>query len=251
MSPSIIPTRLPRCARRDRQVHRHGRLADAALSRTNGDHVLHARDAAAVAVGDGRGAHGGRHLDLRRPSRREGATTSGMRLIPHLVLHRAGRRGQLDGERDAGAIDHEVLDEAERDDVLAAGRGREQQSAPGGPRWVDGSGHRYRRLRVVLDHSSLPAPRPRLEEWSDESGRFGPGLDWTLARVPVDCAATFGPALPKEIARNDRTRPRPAPIKQPEHHDRARPTSGSWRSCRCWWKKRTKKSSGTPSTASC
>ena len=43
--------------------------------------------------------------------------TSVPRLIAHLILHRARRRRQLDGERHAAAVDPQVLDELERDDV--------------------------------------------------------------------------------------------------------------------------------------
>ena len=39
------------------------------------------------------------------------------RLIAHLILHRTRRRRQLDRERDAAAVDLQILDEAEADDV--------------------------------------------------------------------------------------------------------------------------------------
>ena len=41
----------------------------------------------------------------------------GARLIAHLVLHRTRRRRELDGERDAAAVDRQILDEAEAHDV--------------------------------------------------------------------------------------------------------------------------------------
>ena len=41
----------------------------------------------------------------------------GARLIAHLILHRTRRRRQLDGERDAAAVDRQILDEPEADDV--------------------------------------------------------------------------------------------------------------------------------------
>ena len=41
----------------------------------------------------------------------------GARLIAHLILHRTRRRRQLDRERDAAAVDLEILDEAEAHDV--------------------------------------------------------------------------------------------------------------------------------------
>ena len=44
MSPSMMPTLLPHLRQRDRQVHRDGRLADAALARADRDDVLHAGD---------------------------------------------------------------------------------------------------------------------------------------------------------------------------------------------------------------
>jgi hypothetical protein len=40
-------------------------------------------------------------------------------LVAHLILDRARRRRQLDGERDLAAVDGQVLDEAERHDVAA------------------------------------------------------------------------------------------------------------------------------------
>jgi hypothetical protein len=41
-----------------------------------------------------------------------------LRLVAHPVLHRAGRRRQLDRERHPAAVDRQILDEAQRDDVL-------------------------------------------------------------------------------------------------------------------------------------
>src|SRR5580765_6467070 len=41
----------------------------------------------------------------------------GPRLVAHLVLDRTRRRRQLDGERDAAALDLQIFDEAESDDV--------------------------------------------------------------------------------------------------------------------------------------
>jgi hypothetical protein len=41
----------------------------------------------------------------------------GARLVAHLILHGTRRSRQLDGERHLLAIDLEILDESERDDV--------------------------------------------------------------------------------------------------------------------------------------
>ena len=45
------------------------------------------------------------------------AATTAARLLAHLVLDRTGRRRQLDGERHAPAVDAQVLDEFQGDDV--------------------------------------------------------------------------------------------------------------------------------------
>ena len=113
MSPSSIPTRLPRCASATREVHGDRGLADAALARTDRDHVLHARHRRRVP--SGRSA-----LRTAAVISMSTALTPGerghrrVRLLAHQVLHRAGRRRQLDRERHAAAVDGEVLHESER-----------------------------------------------------------------------------------------------------------------------------------------
>jgi hypothetical protein len=109
------PDAASRPRQRNGQVHGDRRLADAALPRTHRDDVLHA--------GNGRarihrfhaphaGGHG--HLHLRHASN---ARDGRVRLVAHPVLDGAGRRRQLDGERDRAAVQAQVLHEAERDDV--------------------------------------------------------------------------------------------------------------------------------------
>ena len=101
---------------REREVHGDRRLADAALARADGDDVLHAgqrcrvpseptasRTRALIVTSTRRDAG---HLHHRRA-----------RLIAHLILDRTRRRRQLDRERDAAAVDLQILDEPEADDV--------------------------------------------------------------------------------------------------------------------------------------
>ena len=100
---------------RDGEVGRHGALADAALSRRDRDDVL---DAGQELLGlDGRRpphVAGPRHGDLAGTRSLE----RGSRVALDLVLERACRRRQLDGERDVAAIgDDDVLDHVQRDDV--------------------------------------------------------------------------------------------------------------------------------------
>ena len=72
MSPSMMPTLLPHLRERDREVHRHRGLADAALAGADRDDVLHAGQRLARAVGADRLAHARAHLHVdrrRRPAR--------------------------------------------------------------------------------------------------------------------------------------------------------------------------------------
>ena len=43
----------------------------------------------------------------------------GDRLLAHLVFHRTGGRGQLNREGNLPAVNHKILDEPQRHDVLA------------------------------------------------------------------------------------------------------------------------------------
>ena len=90
---------------------------DAALAGADRDDVLHAFDRRASRSGARHRAHAGRHLDVDRGHARQRGHAR-VRLVAHLILHRARRRRQLDAERHAAAVDAQVLDEAERDDVL-------------------------------------------------------------------------------------------------------------------------------------
>ena len=99
----------------NRQVDRHGGLADAALSCADRDHVLHAGQGGPVGFRRRCGAHlcGELHVDVgdaKCSNRRD-------RLLAHLILDRTCRRRQFDGERHASTGDLQILHEAERHDV--------------------------------------------------------------------------------------------------------------------------------------
>src|SRR5262249_26495097 len=102
---------------RDREVDRDGGLADAALACANRDDILDARklSAARIRIGGGADARGHLNLDRLHARQRHHRRT---RLIAQMVLHRTGRRRQLDAERHAAVGEAQVLDEPERDDVL-------------------------------------------------------------------------------------------------------------------------------------
>ena len=134
---------------RDSDVDSNRRLADAALARADGDDVLHAGHRLSGSVGQRRRAYRGGHLDLhvgdagQARHRRAG-------LIPHLVLHRARRRRQLNLERHAAAVDGELLHEAERDDVLVqvgVAHGAKRLENGG---WIGTAGHWIRFARTSL-----------------------------------------------------------------------------------------------------
>ena len=61
-------------------------------------------------------AHARAHLHVDRADARE-LHHRRARLIAQLILHRTRRRRQLDRERDPAAVDRQVLDEPEADDV--------------------------------------------------------------------------------------------------------------------------------------
>ena len=102
---------------REREVHRHGRLADAAFARADRDDVLHALRSA-VARLSAPTASRTRALICTSTADTPGSLQHRRaRLIAHLILHRTRRRRQLDRERDAAAVDPQILDEAEAHDV--------------------------------------------------------------------------------------------------------------------------------------
>ena len=112
----MMPTLLPHFASAMREVDRDRRLADAALAGADGDDVLHAGHRLPRAVGADRLADARAHLHVDRADARQ-LHHRGARLIAHLILHRTRRRRQLDRERDAAAVDRQILDEPEADDV--------------------------------------------------------------------------------------------------------------------------------------
>ena len=116
MSPSIMRDASARLAQRDRQVDGDRRLADAAFAGADRDDVLDARNRGLCAVGRNRRADLRGHLDgdARHAGKRADHRAG---LIAHLILDRTRRRRQLDRKRDRAAVDAQVLDELERDDV--------------------------------------------------------------------------------------------------------------------------------------
>jgi hypothetical protein len=98
----------------DGQVDRDRRLADAALSRGNGDRVAHTGNQ----VG-GRPAE--RALHVAGPVDPHDAGSERAQGIDDIALdgrlERAGRRRELDREVDDAAVDGDVLDHPERDEV--------------------------------------------------------------------------------------------------------------------------------------
>ena len=102
----------------DRKVDGHRRLADTPLAGADGNHVLHARQRRATRFRHRHRADVGGHLHVDLVHTRQG-TNRGDRLVPHLILHGAGRRGELDGQGNTPFVRTHILDEAERDDVLA------------------------------------------------------------------------------------------------------------------------------------
>ena len=98
MSPSMMPTRLPQLRQRDGQVDGDGGLADAALAGADGDDVADAGDRRAAAL---RAAPPTARSPSSRSRRRSRRRRRGRRrrLIAQQILHRTGRRRQLDRER--------------------------------------------------------------------------------------------------------------------------------------------------------
>ena len=116
MSPSMMPTRLPRFASAIARLTATVVFADAALAGADGDDVLHPFDRRASRFGRRHGAHacGHFHVHRRHPGQRR---HRGVRLVAQHVLHRARGSRQLDRERHAAAVDAEILDESKRHDV--------------------------------------------------------------------------------------------------------------------------------------
>ena len=103
-----------RLGEREREVHGHGRLADAALAARHGDHVLHVLEALwPRGVRRAAGLRGHRDFD-RLHARQLGH--SGPRLALEALLDRARRGRELDRECDFPAFDAQVLHEPEIDD---------------------------------------------------------------------------------------------------------------------------------------
>ena len=98
----------------DRQVDRHGRLADPALAGGHGDRVAHAGDEV-----------GGRPpeaaLDVARPVDPHEARAQRRQRVTDVVLdrrlERARGRGELDGQVDDAAVDRDLLHHPERHEV--------------------------------------------------------------------------------------------------------------------------------------
>ena len=103
-------------AERDREVDRDGRLSHTTLAGAHRDDVLHAGHGRLARFRRERRSDLRRHLDLDAGDAGN-ATDQVPRLIAHLILHRARGCRQLDGERHSAAVDPQVLDELERDDV--------------------------------------------------------------------------------------------------------------------------------------
>ena len=146
MSASSRPTLQPELFQREREIDGSGRLADAALARGDGDDIGDARQAAGAMACIARGAWPGEGegrlrrrllppLPLPLPRWLTGARsavsvtatpstpgTVGHRLLGGLAqgfeLPRASRVDG-DGEIDLALVDHDLRDEAERDDVVA------------------------------------------------------------------------------------------------------------------------------------
>ncbi len=117
MSPSMIPTRLPHFASAIARFTATVVLPTPPLPAPTAMTFFTPSTGARPAIGRRHGAHAGRHFDVHRGDARQ-RRHRGVCLIAHLILHRARRRRQLDAERHAAAVNAQVLDEAERDDVL-------------------------------------------------------------------------------------------------------------------------------------
>ena len=177
MSPSMMPTRLPELGERDGDVHRDGRLPDAALARADGNHVLHARHRQASAFGHRGRSHRGRHLDVdRRHAGHRGDQR--LRLRVQSILHGTRRRRQLDRERYRARVrDLEALHEPEADDVLSEVRiddaaqriehggltdeGRHQSSLPASPGKHERSVLSEISGQIAGNHRELPVDSAR------------------------------------------------------------------------------------------
>ena len=116
MSASIMPTLLPHFASAIARLTATVVLPTPPLPAPTAMTFLTPGTRLPRAVGADRLADARAHLHVDRGDARH-LHHGGARLIAHLILDRTRRRRQLDGERDAAAIDLQVLDEPEADDV--------------------------------------------------------------------------------------------------------------------------------------
>jgi hypothetical protein len=129
--------RCTRLGQRDSQVHAHRALAHAALAGDHRNNVLDPRQEL-LGLGRIRSADHRPPGDLDRfgtdrPERRPGVALD-------LVLEWAGRRGQLDRERDPASVNHNVLDHVQGFDVTSE------------LRFLDGSERRVNRILGEYAH---------------------------------------------------------------------------------------------------
>ena len=162
MSPSSIPTRLPRCASATARFTATVVLPTPPLPAPTAMTFFTPGTGHARAVGDAGRADRGRHLDL--DVRHAGhLQDGGPRLVAHLVLHRARRRRQLDRESHPAAVDRQVLHEAQADDVAAEvgiAHGRERAGGRRFPERMKASGSPGNRGegRPLIEAYRLPPP---------------------------------------------------------------------------------------------
>ena len=116
MSPSMMPTLLPHCDSASARLTATVVLPTPPLPAPTAMMFLTPGTAARPAAGSDRFADARAHLHVDGGHARQ-LHHGGARLIAHLVLHRTRRRRQLDRERDAAAVDLQILDEPETDDV--------------------------------------------------------------------------------------------------------------------------------------
>jgi hypothetical protein len=172
MSPSSRPTLAPGLRESDGEVDAHRALADAALARGDRDDVLDAGHELLCLARLGTTDHRApRDVDALYADRGKG----GLDVRLDLVLERAGRRRQLDRERDARTVDGDILDHVEGHDVapelgLLDVAQRVEDRALGDRRhrsWDPSASHRVRRRRSDGRRVDIVPRRP-----SGRSRRF-------------------------------------------------------------------------------
>ena len=119
MSPSMIPTRLPHFASAIARLTATVVFPTPPLPAPTAMMFLTPSTGARPASGRRDRANARRHLDIDRRDAGQRRDRR-VRLVAQLIFHGARRRRQLDGERHAAAVDAQILDEPERDDVPAA-----------------------------------------------------------------------------------------------------------------------------------